>query len=154
MCTTYGNRVSPACKAYQGGSKNLLLTDIASSVNETSSDKIFIGDANCGFDGYLSHIIIAKDGNLIDGKIFYLVGKNPYDLVPLSSDSCQFVVSIDSSSQFCLQCPSSQMLLNGTCVTTCGPGFLYNAISKQCYCPSGYYINGNTCSGKFIYFYM
>lgn len=74
MCTTYGNRVKPACKAYQGTTRTLSLTDITTSLSDAATDTLYLGDRTCGFDGYLSQIVIAKDGNIMDSKIICMKG--------------------------------------------------------------------------------
>ena len=49
-------------------------------------------------------------------------------------------------------CASTKTSFNGVCSSSCGSGFSSNPTTKQCYCPPGYYVNGNICTGKFHHF--
>ena len=84
VCTTYGSLPNPLCKAYNGATKVLSFSTVStSSLGESASDQILIGDTICGFDGYLKQIVVAKDGNALDSKKFSI---DPSDLLTIFSN--------------------------------------------------------------------
>lgn len=152
MCTTYGGPPYPLCKAYSGNTKTLTLSSVtAASLGASPSDQNFIGSPSCVLDAYLKQIIVSKDGNILDSN-FQRVSQFFIAIICalVTCSTCKLAVSHDNASQFCLSCTGTNIPFNGTCLAACGSGFQKTGTTGQCYCPTGYFIDGSVCTGMFI----
>lgn len=146
MCTTYGGALNPKCKAYKGFGKTLGMTTVAvTSWTGSSTDKVYIGDPTCGFDGYLKDVTVSRDGNVLDGNEV-ISGASLKEFI-VTCSNCKISIGIDTSSSYCLTC-TSKVEFNGVCLASCGSGFLLDTASNDCYCPPGNYISGSSCLRK------